>query len=41
MGVFSSDNNDAINIHDCNFDNAKFNNINNKTIINPNNSLNT
>ena len=41
MGVFSSDNNDAINIHDCNFDNAKFNNINNKTIINENNSLNT
>ena len=41
MGVFSSDNNDAINIHDCNFDNAKFNNINNKTIINQNNSLNT
>ena len=41
MGVFSSNDNEETNIKNYNFDNTKFNNINNKSIINPNNSLNT
>jgi len=41
MGVFSSNDDEETNIKNYNFDNTKFNNINNKSIINPNNSLNT